>query len=101
MSAHNIPFSNTKQEITLNYPKSAAVGFFQGAQERVRNNRGKLAISARATKVLLYLGNLYVAVCCLTKYFDICLQMPLVHSMDVRKLRAKTQIRLRGYELSI
>ena len=36
------------------YPESAAMGFFQGTQERVRNRRGKGAISFRATEVLLY-----------------------------------------------
>ena len=41
---------------TINYPKSAAVGFFfQGTQERVRNSRGKRAISVRAIEVLLYI----------------------------------------------
>ena len=39
---------------TLNYPKSAAMGFFLGTEERVRNNRGKRAISVRAIEVLLY-----------------------------------------------
>ena len=34
---------------------SAAMGFFQGTQERVRNNQGKRAISVRAIVVLLYL----------------------------------------------
>ena len=29
--------------------------FFQGTQERVRNSRGKRAISVRATEVLLYM----------------------------------------------
>ena len=33
MSTHNIPFSISKQKITLNHPKSAAMGFFQGTQE--------------------------------------------------------------------
>ena len=42
-----------KKEITLIYPKPAAVGFFQGTQ-RVRNSHGKRAISVRATEVLLY-----------------------------------------------
>ena len=28
--------------------------FFQGTQERVRNSRGKRAISVRATEILLY-----------------------------------------------
>ena len=32
---------------------SAAMGFFQGTQERVRNSRGKRATSVRATEVLL------------------------------------------------
>ena len=44
---------NIKKKITLNYPKSAAMGFFPGTQERVRNSRGKRAISVRATEVLL------------------------------------------------
>ena len=44
---------NIKKEITLNYPRSAAMGLFQGTQERVRNSRGKRAISVRATEVLL------------------------------------------------
>ena len=33
---------------------SAAMGLFLGTQERVRNSRGKRAISVRATEVLLY-----------------------------------------------
>ena len=33
---------NIKKKLTLNYPKSAAMGFFsQGTSERVRNRRGK------------------------------------------------------------
>ena len=46
-------FSIKKKEIALQYPKSAAMGFFHRTQERVRNNRGKRAISVRATEVLL------------------------------------------------
>ena len=34
---------------------SAAMGLFQGAQERVRNSRGKRVIGVRAIEVLLYL----------------------------------------------
>ena len=45
---------NIKKKMTLNYPKSAAMDFVQGTQERVRNSRGKRAISVRATEVLLY-----------------------------------------------
>ena len=42
---------NIKEKITLNYPKSAGIGFFfQGTQERVRNRRG-----VRGIEVLLYL----------------------------------------------
>ena len=48
MSTHNIPFS-TKKENTPNYTKPAAKGFFLGTQVRVRNSRGKRAISVRAT----------------------------------------------------
>ena len=44
---------NIKKKITLNYSKSAAMGFFQRTQERVQNSRGKRAISVRATEVLL------------------------------------------------
>ena len=48
---------NIKKKIALNYPKSAAMFFFlQLTQERVRNSRGKRAISVRATEVLLYLS---------------------------------------------
>ena len=32
---------NIQKKFTLNFPKSAAMGFFQGAQEQVRNSRGK------------------------------------------------------------
>ena len=45
----------TKMKITPDYSKSAAMGFFLGPQERVRNSHGKRAISVRATEVLLYL----------------------------------------------
>ena len=48
---------NMNMKNTLNYPKSAAMGFFQGTQELVRNSRGKRAISVRAIEVLLYLQN--------------------------------------------
>ena len=54
MSTHNIPFLNIKKKITLNYQNSAAIRFFQGNKERVRNIRGKRAISVRAIEVLLY-----------------------------------------------
>ena len=47
-----------KKRTTLNYPRSAAIGFFIGAQERVRYSRGKPAISVRASEVLLYLDDL-------------------------------------------
>ena len=46
---------NIKKE---NHPKLSQIcryGFlFQGTQERVRNSRGKRAISVRGTEVLLY-----------------------------------------------
>ena len=44
---------NINKNITLNYLKSAAMGFFLRTQERVRNSRGKRAISVRAIEVLL------------------------------------------------
>ena len=44
---------NMIKKNTLNYSKSEAMDFFQGAQERVRNSRGKRAISVRAIEVLL------------------------------------------------
>ena len=57
MRTQNIPFLNTKKKIFLNYPKSASMGFFSKGPKlkRVRNNRGKRAISVQATEVLLYL----------------------------------------------
>ena len=48
---------NMNKKSTLNYPKSAAMGFFfQGTQERVRNNHGKRDIGVQAIEVLLYMG---------------------------------------------
>ena len=44
---------NMIKKNTLNYPKSAVMGFFQGTQERVRNSRGKRAISVQAIKIIL------------------------------------------------
>ena len=45
---------NMKKKNTLNYPESAAMGFFcQGTQERAQNSHGKRAISVRAARVLL------------------------------------------------
>ena len=52
MNTHNIPFSIFKKKITLNCTKS--MSFLPGTQDRVLNNRGKRAISVRATEVLLY-----------------------------------------------
>ena len=54
MSTHNIPFSVSKKKITLNYLKSAAMGFFLGTQEPVRNSHGKQAISVQVTEALWY-----------------------------------------------
>ena len=54
MSTHNIPFLNINKKIILNYLKTELWDLFQGIQERVRNSRGKRAISVRAIEVLLY-----------------------------------------------
>ena len=44
-----------KKKITLKYPNLQLRAIFQGTQERVRNSRGKRAISVRgATQGLLY-----------------------------------------------
>ena len=40
---------NIKKENHTNFSKSEAMGFFLGTQERVRNGRGKRAISVRDT----------------------------------------------------
>ena len=50
MNTHNIPFPIQNKKITLNLQLRQ---FFLGTQERVRNSRGKRAISVRATEVLL------------------------------------------------
>ena len=57
ISTHTIPFSIIKKKITLNYPNLQVWDFFQGTKERVRNSRGKRAISVRTTEDLLYLMN--------------------------------------------
>ena len=44
---------NMKKKYTLNHPKSAAMGFFEGTQEQVRNSHGKHVISVPAIEVLL------------------------------------------------
>ena len=53
-----------KKKITLNYPKYNDVCsfgiFFLGTQERVRNRRGKRAISVRVIEVLLYIDWIYI-----------------------------------------
>ena len=53
MSTYNIPFSILKKKIILNCTKTAAMGFFQGTQDQVRNSGGKGAISVRAIEVQL------------------------------------------------
>ena len=45
---------NIKENITPNYPESAAMEFFRGTQEGVQNSRGKRVISVQAIEVLLY-----------------------------------------------
>ena len=56
MRTQNIPFSIQKQEDPTKLSQICNQGiFFLGTQERVRNSRGKRAISFRATEVLLYL----------------------------------------------
>ena len=44
---------NIKKKITLNYPKSAVMGFSQETEERAQNSHGKRAIRVRAIEVLL------------------------------------------------
>ena len=51
----NTIFNIKTKELIHNCTKSAAMGFLQGTRERVRNSRGKRAISVRATEVLLYI----------------------------------------------
>ena len=53
---------NIIKKIALNLPKSAATRFFLGTQARIRNSRGKRAISVRATEVLLSLTPFVYAV---------------------------------------
>ena len=57
MSTHNIPFSYRKEKSPLSILSLPLLDLFQGTQERVRNIRGRRAISVRATEVLLYNEN--------------------------------------------
>ena len=50
MKTHTLPFLILKKKINLLQPGE----FFQGTLERVRNSRGKRAISVRAIEVQLY-----------------------------------------------
>ena len=45
MCPHKIYHFYSKKKITSDYSESAAMGFFLGTQERVRNSHGKQAIS--------------------------------------------------------
>ena len=56
MSTHNIPFLKKKKKNQPSLSQICSYGIlFLGTQERVRNSRGKRAISVRATEVLLYI----------------------------------------------
>ena len=66
MSTHNIPYQY-KKKFKRNYPKynyvrSYVFLFLLGTPERVRNSRGKRAISVRATEVLLYIQTVKVLI---------------------------------------
>ena len=50
---NNIPFSIYKRKSAKIIPNLRLFDFFHGIQVRVRNSRGKRAISVRATEVLL------------------------------------------------
>ena len=56
MSTHNKPFINIRKKITLNYPKSTLDELLHSDSRTSSKQRGKRAISVRATEVLLYLG---------------------------------------------
>ena len=58
---HYTIFNIKKKKITLSYPKSGTMRFFQETQGRVRSSRGKRAISARVTEALLYMYNNIIA----------------------------------------
>ena len=62
MSTHNNNNFIVKKKITLEYPRTAAIGFFLGTQERVRNSRGKRAIIVRVTEVLVYMILVLIAI---------------------------------------
>ena len=44
-----------KEKHPKNYPKIYSCDFFQGAQEHIRNSRGKRATKVRATECVLLL----------------------------------------------
>ena len=60
MKTHNIPFSNIKKkENNTKLSQICSQRFvFLGTEERVRNNRGKRAISVRAIEVVLYFSSI-------------------------------------------
>ena len=70
-----------KMTITPEYSKSAAIGFFLGSQERVRNSHGKRAISVRATEVLLYLGLDIIIKLKFTTNFDRCMILNVLNCL--------------------
>ena len=72
MSAHNIPLLILDRKLPFIIPNIKCLqlwDFFLGTQERVRNSRGKRAISVRATEVLLYYLLLKSSIRSLCLYF--------------------------------
>ena len=79
-----------KEKITLSYPKSAAMEFFQGTQEGVRNSHGKRAITVRATEGLNEQSDqglhCFVSpICPNTKIFTIYNTLKIMHNIPREK----------------
>ena len=75
--------NNTIFKINVNIPNLQLWVFFHGAQERVRNSRGKRAISVRANKGLLYITSherntigsaMFITILIKIRIFQVCIQ---------------------------
>ena len=64
MSTHNIPFSIYKRKSANINSNLQLLDFFQGTRRRVRNSRGKGAVSVRATEVRLYYDSQVMLITC-------------------------------------
>ena len=77
---------NIKKKIALNYPRSAAMGFFfQSTQGQVRNSRGKPVISVRVTEGLLYVEQNAIASLLISRFQNTIKLEPSIYQDNIKE----------------